>query len=70
MELSVAAKRKRAEKKRADTIVTTIELPREIYQRAKIQAVLEHVTFRALVEEALRVVLARKEGKMKKERET
>ena len=42
-------------------MVTTVELPRDLYQRAKIQAVLDRVTFRALVEQALRETLARKE---------
>jgi len=62
MKLAVVAKRPRVKKGRPETMVTTIELPLDLYQDAKIQAVLEHKTFRALVEEALRAALARKEG--------
>src|SRR5438093_1483969 len=53
------AARRRATK--PETMVTTVELPRDLYQRAKIQAVLDRVTFRALVEHALREILARME---------
>jgi post-segregation antitoxin (ccd killing protein) len=63
MNLSMAATQPRAKKRRPETMVTTIELPRDLYQRAKIQAVLDHTTFRALVEQALRAALARKETK-------
>ena len=66
MNLAMAAK-PRAKKRRAETIVTTIELPRDLYQRAKIQAVLDRTTFRALVEKALRAALARKEDTDMKE---
>jgi len=67
MNLDVAATQKRDKKKRAETMVTTIELPRDLYQRAKIRAVVEGTTFRALVEEALRAALTRKGENMKKE---
>ena len=42
-------------------MTTTVTLPVELMQRAKIAAIRRRTTFKALVEEGLRAVLARKE---------
>ena len=41
-------------------VVTTIALPRDLFERVKIRAVKERTTFRAFVEEAVRAALARR----------
>ncbi len=40
---------------------TTVTLPRVLYDRVRIAAIREHVTFRQFMERALRAALARKE---------
>jgi len=40
--------------------VTSIALPRDLFERAKIQAVKDRTTFRQFVEDALRAALARR----------
>ena len=40
--------------------VTTIALPRDLFDRVKIQAVKDRTTFRQFVEDAVRAALARR----------
>jgi hypothetical protein len=58
----VAPKQKRASREAGAVVVTTIALPREMYERLKIRAVRERTTFREVVLAALRAALARKES--------
>ena len=60
MTLPVTTKR-RVRKVPDGFLMTTIELPRELYQRARLQAVREHRPVRALIEESIRTYLTRKE---------
>lgn len=43
--------------------VTSIALPRELFETVKIQAIKERTTFRQFVEDALRAQLARRREK-------
>jgi len=43
--------------------MTTVELPEDLVQRARIYAIQRRTSLRALLEEGLRYVLARKEDK-------
>jgi len=52
---------RRGKTRRGEEMTTTVTLPVDLMQRTKIAAIRRHTTFKALVEEGLRVVLARKE---------
>lgn len=43
-------------------MTTTVTLPRVLMERAKIAAIKRHVTFKVLVQQAIREHLARKEN--------
>jgi hypothetical protein len=55
--------KQRREKKRqtGPDFTTTVTLPRDLYDRVRIAAIREHVTFREYMQRALRAALARKE---------
>ncbi len=53
--------RRRRERQRGPSFTTTVTLPRSLYDRARIQAIREHLTFREFMERALRTALAHKE---------
>ena len=59
----MAAKRRAPMKRAADRgrMMTTIELPPALHQRARIYGIRRKLSFRAVVEQALRDFLARKE---------
>jgi hypothetical protein len=48
--------------------MTTIELPPALHEAARVYAIRHRVSFRQLVEEGLRTVLAREESKGMKEK--
>ena len=52
--------RKRAREDGGVMAVTTIALPRDLFDRVKIQAVKDRTTFRQFVEDAVRASLARR----------
>ena len=55
--------KQRRERKRqtGELYTTTVTLPRALYDRVRIAAIREHVTFREYMERALRAALTRKE---------
>ncbi len=53
--------KRRVKKRRGRDMTTTVTLPVELIKRAKIAAIQRQTSFKALVEEGLRVVLTRKE---------
>ena len=55
--------KRRVKKRRGEEMTTTVTLPVELIQRARIEAVKRQTSFKALVEEGIRAVLARKEDK-------
>ena len=55
--------KRRVMKRRGEEMTTTVTLPVELMQRVKIEAVRRQTSFKALVEEGIRAVLARKEDK-------
>ena len=56
--------KRRARKRRGEEMTTTVTLPVELMQRVKIEAIKRQTSFKALVEEGIRAVLARKEDKL------
>jgi hypothetical protein len=48
--------------------MTTIELPPDLHEEARVYAIRHRMTFRQVVEEGIRAVLARKEKGMKEKR--
>lgn len=54
--------KRRVKRRRGRDMTTTITLPVELMKRAKIAAIQRRTSFKALVEEGLRVVLTRKEA--------
>ena len=59
----MATTRRRARKAGEELVLTSLRLPRSLLARARIHAIRTRTTLRAMVEQALRDVLARKEGK-------
>lgn len=57
--LSPMPKKRRVKRQRNEEMTTTVTLPVELMQRARIAAVKRQTSFKALVEEGLRAVLAR-----------
>jgi hypothetical protein len=55
------AKGRRAREAEAGLMTTTVTLPRALMERAKIAAIKRRITFKMLVQEAIREHLARKE---------
>ena len=53
--------KRRVTRRRGEEVTTTVTLPIELMERAKIAAIQRQTSFKALVEQGLRVVLARKE---------
>ena len=51
--------KRRVKKRRGEEMTTTVTLPVELMERAKIAAIRRQTSFKALVEEGLRAVLAR-----------
>ena len=51
--------KRRVKRRRGEEMTTTVTLPVELMERAKIAAIRRQTSFRALVEEGLRAVLAR-----------
>ncbi len=51
--------KRRVKKRRGEEMTTTVTLPVELIQRARIEAIKRQTSFKALVEEGLRAVLAR-----------
>ena len=51
--------KQRVKKRRGEEMTTTVTLPVELMERAKIAAIRRQTSFKALVEEGLRAVLAR-----------
>jgi ribosomal protein L1 len=54
--------KRRVKRRRGRDMTTTVTLPVELMKRAKIAAIQRQTSFKALVEQGLRVVLARKEA--------
>jgi len=54
--------KRRVKKRRGEEMTTTVTLPVELIQRARIEAVKRQTSFKALVEEGIRAVLARQKG--------
>ena len=54
--------KRRVRKRRGEEMTTTVTLPVELIQRARIEAVKRQTSFKALVEEGIRAVLARQKG--------
>ena len=50
---------RRVKRRRGEEMTTTVTLPVELMQRARIAAIQRRTSFKALVEEGLRAVLAR-----------
>ena len=60
--LAGMAKQPRGRKRQeGPDFTTTVTLPRALYDRVRIAAIREHLTFREFMERALRAALARKE---------
>jgi post-segregation antitoxin (ccd killing protein) len=51
--------KRRVKRQRGEEMTTTVTLPVELMQRARVAAVKRQTSFKALVEEGLRAVLAR-----------
>ena len=51
--------KRRTKKRRGEEMTTTVTLPVELMQRARIEAIRRQTSFKALVEQGLRLVLAR-----------
>ena len=51
--------KRRVKKRRGEEMTTTVTLPVKLMERAKIAAIRRQTSFKALVEEGLRAVLAR-----------
>ena len=60
--LVVMPNKRRVKKRRGEEMTTTVTLPVELIQRARIEAIKRQTSFKALVEEGIRVVLARQKG--------
>jgi len=54
--------KRRVKKRRGEEMTTTVTLPVELMQRARIEAIKRRTSFKALIEEGLRAVLARQKG--------
>jgi hypothetical protein len=54
--------KRRAKKRRGEEMTTTVTLPVDLMQRARIEAIKRQTSFKALVEEGIRTVLARQKG--------
>ena len=54
--------KRRVKKRRGEEMTTTVTLPVELIQRARIEAVKRQTSFKALVEEGIRALLARQKG--------
>jgi hypothetical protein len=61
--LAAMPHKRRVKKRRGEEMTTTVTLPVELMQRARIAAVKRQTSFKALVAEGLRAVLARQEEK-------
>ena len=61
--LAAMPNKRRVRKRRGEELTTTVTLPVELMLRAKIEAVKRQTSLKALVEQGLRAVLARKEDK-------
>jgi len=57
--LATMPNKRRVKKRRGEEMTTTVTLPVELIQRARIEAIKRQTSFKALVEEGLRAVLAR-----------
>ena len=57
--LATMPNKRRVKKRRGEEMTTTVTLPVELMERAKIAAIRRQTSFKALVEEGLRAVLAR-----------
>jgi hypothetical protein len=54
--------KRRVKKRRGEEMTTTVTLPVDLIQRARIEAIKRQTSFKALVEEGIRTVLSRQKG--------